>query len=135
MKKLRVTVDGKSYDVVVEVLDGSSAPGATEVGKAVTSATPVSPPRAVPEAAPKAESSETARASGGVNAVTSPLSGKIVSIDVVVGQGVNEGMQVATIEAMKMNTFVYASKQGRVSAVHVKAGDAVEEGAPLIDLA
>jgi len=49
-----------------------------------------------------------------------------------VGQDVAEGAQVATIEAMKMNTYVFAPKSGRVTAVFINAGDAVEEGHALI---
>jgi biotin carboxyl carrier protein len=45
---------------------------------------------------------------------------------------VAEGAQVATIEAMKMNTYVNAPKAGRVSSIAAKPGDAVEEGATLL---
>jgi biotin carboxyl carrier protein len=76
-----------------------------------------------------------AASTGADDAVVSPLAGKIVSIDVKVGQSVAEGAQVATIEAMKMNTYIYAPKAGRVQDVLVNAGDAVEEGAPLLRLA
>jgi biotin carboxyl carrier protein len=70
----------------------------------------------------------------GGGAVVSPLAGKLVSIDVKVGQAVEEGTQVATIEAMKMNTYIYAPKTGRVAEVLVNPGDAVEEGAALMRL-
>ena len=43
-----------------------------------------------------------------------------------------EGAQVATIEAMKMNTYVNAPKAGRVASIIAKPGDAVEEGATLL---
>ena len=134
MNKLRVTVDGKSYEVMVEVLDGAPASIAAELRKPVASVSPASPNSGQQEDPPNARSGEPTNVPAGSNSIASPLSGKIVSIDVVVGQMVQEGVQVATIEAMKMNTFVYASKQGRINAVHVKAGDPVEEGAPLVDL-
>jgi biotin carboxyl carrier protein len=35
---------------------------------------------------------------------------------------------------MKMNTFVFAPRAGTVSAIHIKPGDAVEEGQALITL-
>ena len=128
MKKLRVTIEGKAYEVLVEVLDQDSAPTAAPAAAPVSSAPAVSAP--VPVApAPKPA---TASAAG---SVVSPLAGKIVSIDVKVGQTVEEGVQVATIEAMKMNTYIYAPKSGRVEAVLVNAGDAVEEGATLMQLA
>lgn len=135
MKKLRVTIDGKVFDVTVEILDDASAPlpQATLPSTAAPTAT-VTPVPAKPTAA------ATPPASGGngpaaPGSVASPLSGKVVSIDVSVGQQVEEGTQVATIEAMKMNTYVYASGAGRVSQVFAKAGEAIEEGAPLLAIA
>ena len=86
----------------------------------------------LPVAAPA--SARPAAAAAPAGAVPSPLAGKVVSIDVKVGQAVVEGAQLLTLEAMKMNTFVYAPKAGTVSAVHVNAGDAVEEGAALVTL-
>jgi biotin carboxyl carrier protein len=53
---------------------------------------------------------------------------------VQVGQAVAEGAQLLTLEAMKMNTFVYAPKAGKVTAVLVNPGDGVEEGAALVTL-
>jgi biotin carboxyl carrier protein len=64
--------------------------------------------------------------------VVSPLAGKIVSIEVKLGQTVVEGAQVATIEAMKMNTHIFAPNAGRVSEVLVNPGDGVDEGHVLL---
>jgi biotin carboxyl carrier protein len=127
MKKLRVTVDGKTYDVTVEMLDApaSAAPPATSapVASVVTAfaAAPVAPAATAVGPAP-------------AGAVPSPLAGKVMSIDVKLGQTVAAGTQLLTLEAMKMNTFVYAPTAGTVAAVHVKPGDAVEEGTALLTL-
>jgi biotin carboxyl carrier protein len=43
------------------------------------------------------------------------------------GQAVKEGDHLLTLEAMKMNTFVFAPKSGTVSELKVAVGDAVEE--------
>ena len=130
MKKLRVTVDGKSYDVLVEILDT----GAPAVPGAVAPAPLAAPVTAASVTAPAAPAA-AAKASGGPGDVLSPLAGKIVSIDVKVGQAVEEGAQVATIEAMKMNTYIFAPKSGRVAAVLANPGDGVEEGAVLLQIA
>ncbi len=128
MKKLRVTVEGKVYEVLVEMLDdaGQAAPSPAP---APASAAPVAAAAPAPAPAPAPASAASASGPGDV---ASPLAGKIVSIDVKVGQSVSEGAQVATIEAMKMNTYIFAPKSGRVDAVLVNAGDGVEEGTPLL---
>ena len=121
MKKLRVTVDGKAYDVVVEILDEGGAPDPirpAHVEPAHVSAPPVSAPAASGAAAP--------------GDVPSPLAGKVVSIDVKPGQEVAAGAQLLTLEAMKMNTYVFASAAGTVKEILVAPGDAVAEGQALV---
>ena len=129
MKRLRITVDGKVYDVVVEMLD--EAPAAS----APISAPPAPPPAVPAPIAAPGVSPPRERTASGAGDVTSPLAGKVVSIDVKPGQDVREGIQVAIVEAMKMNTYIYAPKTGKVAAVLVHPGDAVEEGAVLLRLA
>ena len=125
MKKLRVTVDGKAYDVLVETFDESDASAARPFMMPASTAS-----SAVLTAAPAA--APAARTAAGANDVVSPLSGKVVSIDVKVGQAVAEAAQVATVEAMKMNTYIYAPKAGKVTAVIANPGDAVDEGGVLL---
>jgi biotin carboxyl carrier protein len=128
MKKLRVTVDGKVFDVTVEVLDEGTP---TAIARPVVALPAVAPAPVV--SAPVAPAAAPA-ASAGAGAVISPLAGKVVSVDVAVGQTVAQGAQILTLEAMKMNTHVYAPKAGKVTLAHVKPGDAVEEGAPLLTI-
>lgn len=133
MKKLRVTVEGKTYDVLVEMFD-EATPGVAVAPAAIAAAAAPSP---VVVAAPPAtvpKEPVPSRAVAGAADVVSPLAGKVVSIDVSVGQAVAEGVQVATLEAMKMNTYVYASRAGRVTAIAVHAGDGVDEGAVLVHM-
>jgi biotin carboxyl carrier protein len=60
--------------------------------------------------------------------VPSPLAGRVTAVVVKVGQEVKEGDHLLTLEAMKMNTFVFAPKAGKVADLKVTVGDAVEEG-------
>ncbi len=130
MKKLRVTVEGKVYDVLVEVLDE----GAPVV--AARAPAPSAPPAAAPVyAAPAPMPVAAPRGPVGSGDIACPLSGKLVTIDVAIGQLVEPGAQVATIEAMKMNTYIFAHKAGTVSEILAAAGDGVEEGSVLIRLA
>lgn len=126
MKKLRITIEGKVYEVLVEVLDHDAPIAAGPAAAPLPSAAAAAPGPAAPKPA--------VAVAAGAGDVVSPLAGKIVSIDVKVGQAVEEGAQVATIEAMKMNTYIYAPKAGRVQEVLASAGDAVEEGVALLRL-
>lgn len=129
MKKLRITVDGKVFDVVVEALDEQGSPAATQPAAPAFQQTSVAAP---PSSAPKPAA---ASAPAGSGAVTSPLAGRVVSIDCQVGQKVATGAQLATVEAMKMNTFVYAEMDGTVATIHVAPADTVEEGQVIVTLA
>ncbi|HEY8993929.1 MAG TPA: biotin/lipoyl-containing protein [Lacunisphaera sp.] len=129
MKTLRVTVDGKIFNVTVEMLDEPSVAASPARPAAVTAPAPEAP-RVVPPATPAP--AQAVKPGGTAGEVLSPLSGKIVSIDVKVGQDVEEGAQVATIEAMKMNTYVFAPKSGKVTAIIAAAGTAIDEGLPLL---
>ncbi len=131
MKKLRITVEGKVYDVQVELLDEGTT--AAPVPRSAAPAPAIAPPAAPPPAAAPAPAAAP-RAPAGGGDVPSPLAGKVVSIDVKVGDSVGDGAQVATIEAMKMNTYIYAPKAGKVVEILAKPGEAVEEGAPLVRL-
>ena len=65
-------------------------------------------------------------------AVTAPLQGTIVSIEVAVGDEVAEGQPVAVMEAMKMEHVVAAPWSGTVGSVSVEVGTAVFEGHALL---
>ena len=108
MKKLRITVDGKVFDVSVELLDQVSS----------TTAAPAPAPAPAPAAA-------------GAGDIPSPLAGKVVSLDVAAGTPVKVGDQILTLEAMKMNTIIYAPASGTLTAFCVNPGDTVQEGQAL----
>jgi len=126
-KKLRITVEGKTYEVLVEMQDGvqtSAAPravAAAPVAAAVAAPAPVAPKPAAPVA--------------GGNSVASPLAAVVVSIDVKEGQQVNEGDKLITLEAMKMNTFVFAPRAGTIGKIYATAGQSIQEGEALVDFA
>lgn len=125
IKKLRITVDGKTYDVQVETLDEPSTPvGGPRPPVSLGSVSPVTTPS---RPSPAAKSSSPGD-------VLSPLAGRVVSIDCKVGDKVEAGAQLVTIEAMKMNTYVNAHCAGTIAAIHVKPGDGVEEGQPLVTI-
>lgn len=64
--------------------------------------------------------------------IISPMPGKIMHIDVKVGDKVEEGQDLITVEAMKMENKIKSSKKGTVKKVKVKAGDNCESGDSLM---
>jgi biotin carboxyl carrier protein len=125
-KKLKITVDGRQYSVLVEDLsDGEGlifpGPGSMSVPQPPASPPPVAPAaQAMPAAGPGDE--------------VSPLGGVIVSIDVTVGQQVGTGDKIAAIEAMKMKTQLLANRAGKVTHIAVEVGDAVDAGQTLLTI-
>ncbi|MFB0505942.1 MAG: biotin/lipoyl-containing protein [Thermodesulfobacteriota bacterium] len=58
--------------------------------------------------------------------VTVPMVGKIISVQVKVGDQVNENDQIATLEAMKMEMPVVAPVGGVVKEIKVEAGQEID---------
>ena len=54
-----------------------------------------------------------------------PITGKIISIDVKVGDSVQEGDTICVIEAMKMENPIMAPVAGKISDIKVKVGEVV----------
>ena len=122
MKMLRITLEGKSYDVGVEVLDAAAA-------------TPYSTARFAPSPAATRPAVTAAPAStGGATIVASPMAGLVFKCLVKPGDLVALHQVVIVLDAMKMETPVVAPTAGTVRTVLVKEGDAVEEGSSLLQI-
>jgi biotin carboxyl carrier protein len=119
MDHLRITVEGKIYDVIVEKIDGNDSTSYAAPAPAVRSAARAAAPAPAPAPKPVA---------AGTGDAASPLAGIVQAVDAIVGAHVNEGDLVITLEAMKMYTPINAPMSGTIKAIHVKVGDAVEEG-------
>ncbi|PRQ63914.1 oxaloacetate decarboxylase subunit alpha [Vibrio sp. V01_P9A10T6] len=83
----------------------------------------------------QAAQSSSVPASNNAEAVPSPLAGNIFKVNVQAGSEVLEGDVLVILEAMKMETEIRAARGGIVQDLHVKEGDAVTVGAPLLSLA
>ncbi len=126
MKKLRITVDGKTYDVEVEIL-GSKIASVAPAAAPVVSAPAAAPAAPAPQVAP-------APAAAGANDIACPLAAVVVAVNVKEGQKVKAGDLLVTLEAMKMNTPVNSPADGTVSRICVNAGQSVNEGEVLLSL-
>lgn len=115
MKAYRVNVNGNTYEITLEVIDKSEIK---------------SQPVAINEA--KATS---APVSAGAQAVSAPMPGTILKVNVSNGQAVKKGDVLMILEAMKMENEIMAPCDATVSSVNVNQGAAVEAGAVLCTLA
>ncbi len=79
------------------------------------------------KARPKADS-------GNKDHVGAPMPGLVASLAVSVGNKVNEGDALLTLEAMKMFTTITAPKSGTVASLEIATGDTVESGDLLVVL-
>ena len=66
--------------------------------------------------------------------IKAPLTGKIVSIVVNLGDKVNAEDEVVIMDAMKMEIPVYAPAEGTVKDINVKEGDSVKTDQILMTL-
>lgn len=121
MKNLRITVNGKTYDVQVEELSEGSAVSAP--------AAPVSAPASAAQpaqTAPAAEAPAAAPADG--EEILCPMPGTILSINVKAGEKISEGDVIVVFEAMKMENEIKAPRDCTVLSVDVSKDDTVETG-------
>ncbi|MCR4906277.1 MAG: acetyl-CoA carboxylase biotin carboxyl carrier protein subunit [Clostridiales bacterium] len=124
MKKYNVTVNGVTYEVLVEEADSASA-------EAVAPAPKAAAPKAAAQApAPKAAPSG---AQGGIK-VTAPMPGTILKMNVKVGDTVKANDLVCVLEAMKMENEIFAKEGGVVKTVDAPQGSSVNSGDTIITL-
>lgn len=120
MKKFKITVNGKAYEVEVEEMGG----------------TPVAAPAPAPAApapAPAAPASTPAPAVGGpipdgAITVKAPMPGKISALKAEAGKAVKRGDIILVLEAMKMQNDITATADGTLHEIRVNPGDNVKTG-------
>lgn len=131
MKKYNITVNGNTYEVLVEEADAVSAPVTytAPVAAPAPSAAPAAPVAPKAPAAPKASS-----AGAGAVKVTSPMPGTILAIKVTAGQTVKKGDVICVLEAMKMENDIPAPQDGVIASIDVQKGASVNAGDVLASL-
>ena len=119
----KVIIDGEEFEVDVEV-DGENY-RATIEGRTFDFI--------IPEAkgsAPRKRGSAGGRKRSGT--VSASMPGKVVTVEVSVGESVEEGQTILILEAMKMQNEVAAPISGTISEVHCEDGMNVEANVPLV---
>ena len=134
--KYKVTLNGRTYEVEVEagkamLLDEYEAIVPTAAPAPVAAAPAAAP---APVAAPAAAPAPAAAAPVAGDAVTAPMPGNILKVNVTAGQAVKEGDVLVVLEAMKMENEILAPKACTVKQVLVSKGATVDTGATLVVL-
>jgi len=140
MKKYKFTINGSNYDVHIKDIEDNIAEVDVngtryEVllhNEIKTSKTP----RLVRKPLEKlpGEGQIKKKEATGKHEVTAPLPGTILKLNVSVGDMVTEGQNLLVMEAMKMENQVQTTKGGKVVAIKVKVGDAVQQDDLLIEI-
>lgn len=66
--------------------------------------------------------------------LTMPMNGKVIAVNVEVGQAVEEDDELVIIEAMKMELPVVATEGGTVKEIKAKVGESYQVGDVLVVL-
>jgi len=120
MKKFKIRVNGKAYEVEVE-----------EIGGGVVPVVSAPAPKTVSSPAPKAVSApkpKPAVVSTGGEEINAPMPGKILQVKVKEGDSVAEGDTVLILEAMKMENEIVANTSGSIKKINVAVNDMVDTG-------
>ncbi|HEX8203924.1 MAG TPA: biotin/lipoyl-containing protein [Isosphaeraceae bacterium] len=128
--KLKITVDGKAYEVEVEVSEPEPLQPAYVPPSAQTrvpaAAAPGAPPTARPVGTPQKAADES-------KVCRSPFAGTVSRVAVQVGQTIQVNDVLMILEAMKMETVITAPIAGKVAVITVAPGDAVQQGQILVE--
>jgi methylmalonyl-CoA carboxyltransferase small subunit len=135
--KLRISVEGKTYEVDVEVVEeGPGGPiyGSTSVhSSTVTAPVAAKPAPAAPPRAPVAPAATASSSASGEKVVKAPIVGTIMQLKVAPGDEVSVNQVLLVMEAMKMETNVASPIAGKVKTIRVAGGEAVKAGQVLVE--
>ena len=136
MKKLRIIVSGKVYDVEVQVLEDDEAGGYSGSlpyqGSAATPGAQAARPAPAPNAPPAPAGPPVTGGAGDANVIAAPIAGTVQKIFVTKGMPVEAKTPVVLLDAMKMDTYIYAPRTGTIAEVCVEVGASVQVRDPLI---
>jgi methylmalonyl-CoA carboxyltransferase 1.3S subunit len=121
--KLQIGIDGKKYEVEVEVVEDDATPRMPNYGPyPVVPATVQSVPASAASAQPKAAEESAADD----KLCRSPVAGVVTKVNVAPGQTVQVDELMVVLEAMKMETNITSPVAGKVKNVRVEQGGSVK---------
>ena len=119
-RPVAVTVDGQRFEVMPE--NEKQVEVNPEAGAGAESKPLMQMP--IPTSNPSA---------GGSQTLTAPLPGTVIELFVKPGEKVEVGQVVLVIEAMKMKNSIRSTREGKVAAVLVSAGQTVTHKQSLLE--
>lgn len=133
--KLQIGIDGKTYELEVEVLEEDHGPRAPR-GYLPPHAPPSTLRSLVAQEPSAGAPAPATPEEGPVNEATvcrSPVAGVVIRIKAKVGQALKQDDLIMVLEAMKMETNVTAPFAGKVKAIRVAEGDGVKANQVLVE--
>lgn len=130
MSKYRITLEGKTYEMDVELIGEGGAVKLVASKAAPVSAPAVSAPSVSATAAP----AKQAQPEAGSGSVVAPMPGTVIKIIKNAGDEVKAGEVVLILEAMKMENEISSPLSGVISAVNCTAGGTVNGGDVLFEV-
>ena len=125
MSKYRITVEGKTYEMDVELIGAGGAVVAPVAKAAAPAAT-------APKAAPAPVAAKPAEVGSG--SVVAPMPGTILKVLKASGDAVKAGEVVLILEAMKMENEITAPVDGTIGSLSLTEGSTVAGGDLLFDV-
>lgn len=116
--KLRIVIEGKAYEVEVDVAHEAELDPATPITATIQSE--VLPTAGMPDV------------DSDPNVIRSPLAGLVARVNVQPGRQVQPREVLLVLESMKMESNVMAQHAGTIKSVDVAPGNAVKVGQDLI---
>jgi methylmalonyl-CoA carboxyltransferase 1.3S subunit len=130
--KLQIGIDGKTYEVDVELLEDDEVPHHPNYGSSYP-LVPATVP-SIPAPSTPAKASAADEVSGDEAKVCrSPVNGLVIKVNVTSGQAIQENELIMVLEAMKMEANVTAPRAGVVKSVKVAPGDSVKVNQIVVD--
>jgi pyruvate carboxylase subunit B len=117
--KLKIVIEGKAYEVEVDVANEAELDPSTPVTATIQSTVL---PTAGKSSANEADS----------KVMRSPVAGLVARVNVRTGEEVQPRQVLLVLESMKMESNIIAQFAGRIKLIDVSAGDAVKVDQPLI---
>ena len=127
--KLKIGIDGKAYEVDVEVLEDDAAP----MGGYIPPHGPATTVQPIPAAVSHSPTTVVDENVDEAKVCRSPVAGVVIKVNVKPGQQLQPNDLMIVLEAMKMETNVTAPVAGKIKKVNVAEGDGVKVHQVLVE--